>query len=44
MYEVCDKQSVMYVYFVIKCVVRWYENSVRFENLMGIDFQMGQIL
>ena len=27
-----------YVYFFIKCVVRWSENSVRFENLMGIDF------
>ena len=21
---------------------RWSENSVRFENLMGIGFQMGQ--
>ena len=31
-----------YVYFFIKCVVRWSENSVRFENLMGIGFQMGQ--
>ena len=35
---------VMYVYFFIKCVVRWSENSVRFENPMGIGFQMGQIL
>ena len=34
----------MYVYFFIKCVVRWSENSVRFENLTGICFQMGQIL
>ena len=34
----------MYVYFFIKYVVRWFKNSVRFENLMGIGFQMGQIL
>ena len=34
----------MYVYFFIKCIVSWSENSVRFENLMGIGFQMGQIL
>ena len=32
----------MCVYFFIKCVVRWSENSVRFENLM--DFQKAQIL
>ena len=32
------------VYFFIKCVVRWSENSVRFENLMGLDFQKAQIL
>ena len=38
------QQSVIYVYFFIKCVVRWNENSVRFANLMGISFQMGQIL
>ena len=31
-------------YFFIKCVVRWSKNSVRFENLMGTGFQMGQIL
>ena len=30
---------MIYVYFFIKNVVRWSENSVRFENLMGIDFQ-----
>ena len=35
---------MIYVYFFIKCVVRWSENSVRFDNLMGIGFQMGQIL
>ena len=35
---------MIYVYFFIKCVVRWSENSVRFENLMGIDFQKAQIL
>ena len=32
------------VYFFIKCVVRWFENSVKLKNLMGIGFQMGQIL
>ena len=41
---IITQQSVMYVYFFIKCVVRRSENSVRFENLMGIGFQMGQIL
>ena len=25
----------MYVYFFIKCVVRWSENSVRFEKFYG---------
>ena len=25
-------QSVIYIYFLIKCVVRWSENSVRFEK------------
>ena len=25
----------MYVYFFIKCVVRWSENSVRFEKSYG---------
>ena len=30
---------MIYVYFFIKCVVRWSENSVRFENLMGIAFR-----
>ena len=34
----------MCVYFFIKCVVRWSEISVRFENLMGLDFQKAQIL
>ena len=33
-----------YAYFFIKCVVRWSENSVRFENLKGIYFQKAQIL
>ena len=28
-------------YFFIKCVFRWSENSVRFENLMEIGFQKG---
>ena len=31
---------MIYVYFFI----RWSENSLRFKNLMGIGFQMGQIL
>ena len=31
-------------YFLIKWIVRWSANSVRFENLMGTGFQMGQIL
>ena len=44
MYEVCDKHNMMYVYFFIKCAVRWSENSVRFENLKAIGFQMGQIM
>ena len=35
---------MMNVYFFIKCIVKWSENSVRFENLMGIGFQMDQIL
>ena len=35
---------MIYVYFSIKCVVRWSENSVRFDNLTGIGFQMDQIL
>ena len=35
---------MIYDYFFIKCVFRWSENSVRFENLMGIGFQKGQIL
>ena len=35
---------MIYVYFFIKCVVRWSENSVTFDNLVGIGFQMGQIL
>ena len=26
-------------YFFIKCVFRWSENSVKFENLMGIGFR-----
>ena len=30
--------------FLFKCVFRWSENSVRFENLMGIGFLKGQIL
>ena len=30
--------------FLFKCVFRWSENSVRFENLMGIRFLMGRIL
>ena len=41
---VIKQQSVIYVYFFIKCDVRWPENSERFDNLMGIGFQMGQIL
>ena len=36
---------VIYVYFFIKSVVlKWSENSVRFEFFIGIAFQMGQIL
>ena len=35
---------MIYVYFFIECVARWSEKSVRFENLMGIDFQKAQIL
>ena len=27
---------MVYVYFFNKCVVKWSENSVRFDNLMGI--------
>ena len=34
----------MYVCFFITCVVKWSENSARFDNLMEIVFQMGQIL
>ena len=30
--------------FLHKMCLRWSENSVRLENLMGIGFQMGQIL
>ena len=33
---------MIYVYFFIKPVVKWAENSVRFEFFMGIAFQMGQ--
>ena len=29
---------------ISSCVVKCSENSVRFENLMGIDFQKAQIL
>ena len=29
------QQSVIYVYFFIKCVVTWSENSVRFEKSSG---------
>ena len=36
--------SVFYEYLFIKCALRWSEKSVRFENLMGIGFQIGQIL
>ena len=37
------QQSVIYVYFFVKCVVRWFENSVRFvKYFMGIGFKMGQ--
>ena len=32
------------LYFFIKCVVRWSKNFVRFENLMGTDFQKAHIL
>ena len=28
----------------IKCVLKWSENSVRFENLMGIGFQKDGML
>ena len=35
----CDLQ-----YFFKKCAIRWSENFVRFANLMGICFQMGQML
>ena len=35
---------MIYVYFFIKSVVKWSENSVRSEFFMGIAFQMGQIL
>ena len=35
---------MIYVYFFIKRVVRLSENSVRFENLTGTDFQKAQIL
>ena len=35
---------MIYDYFFIKCVFNWSENSVKFENLMGIGFQKGQIL
>ena len=30
---------MIYDYFYIKCVLKWSENSVRFENLMGIGSQ-----
>ena len=33
---------MIYDYFYIKCVFRWSENSVRYENFMGIDFQKGR--
>ena len=36
------QQCVIYVYFFIKFVIKWSENSVRFEFLMGIAFQMDQ--
>ena len=39
-----NTQSVNYVYFFIKCGLRWSENSVRLKILIGIGFQMGQIL
>ena len=32
---VITQQSVIYVYFFIKCVVKWSENSVRFEKSYG---------
>ena len=32
------KQSVIYIYVFIKSVVKWSENSVRFEFFMGIAF------
>ena len=38
------QQCVIYVYFFINSVVKWSENSVRFEFFMGITFKMGQIL
>ena len=46
MSEACKKpkQCVIYVYFFIKSVVKWFENSVRSEFFIGIAFQMGQIL
>ena len=45
MLETCDKHnSVIYDFVFIKCVFRQSENAVRFENLMGIGFQTGQIL
>ena len=45
MQEDCEKHnSVRFVYFFIKSVLKWSENSVRFVFFMGIAFQMGQIL
>ena len=35
---------MIYVYFFIKSVVDWFENSVRFDFFMGIASQMSQIL
>ena len=43
-FNMLTQQSVIFVYFFIKCLVKWSENSVRFESLIGIGFQMGQIL
>ena len=33
---------MIYVSFSIKSVVKWSENSVRFDFFMGIAFQIGQ--
>ena len=38
------QHCVIYVFFFIKYVVKWSENSVRFEFFMGIAFQMGHFL